>query len=82
MASGNRRVLEDDLKKTYQSASSSIGMLIGIGEKLKPSATQERINELYIPLATRALPGAHYRVHKSYALILAVNHQVHICSTL
>ena len=53
-------VLEDDLKKTYKSASSSIGMLIGIGENLRSPVTQERINDHYIPLVARALPGAHY----------------------
>lgn len=77
--SGDRRILEEDLKKTYQSASSSVGMLIGIGEKLRSRATQKRINEQYIPLAGKALPGAHYRVHKSYALILAINDEVHTC---
>lgn len=70
-----RRQLEDQLKRCCEEASSSVGVLIGFGEKLKLESIKEKIEE-YMPLVKNVLPDVPYRLLKSYALILTINELV------
>lgn len=63
----NEMLLKDARKK----ASSGIGMLISIGHKLVAPEWQSHLNIL--PFVTNELPHVHFRVQKSYALLLLVS---------
>ena len=63
---------EDALREARESASSSIGILIGIGKFLQSPEFSRDILEQVMVYIQDCLPGLHRRVHKSYALLLSV----------
>lgn len=62
----NEMLLKDARKK----ASSGIGILISIGRKLVAPEWQSHLNNIILPFVTNELPHVHFRVQKSYALLL------------
>ena len=67
---------DDALKIACQHASSSIGILISIGDKLKATHFQTHISKDLLPLVCAALPEVDFRVQKSYALLLGIGEEV------
>jgi len=72
----SQREKEDAFKKACRQASSSIGLLISVGNKIKSRCFQTHINEDLLPLVCMALPEADFRVQKSYALLLGIGEEV------
>ena len=72
----NQREKEEALKQACRHASSSIGVLISIGEKIKTEQFQDYINESLLSLVREALPDADFQIQKSYALLLGIGEEV------
>ena len=72
----DQREKEESLKQACLHASSSIGLLISIGEKIRSEQFQKCINEDLLPLVHDALPDADFRIQKSYALLLGIGKEV------
>ena len=73
---------KEALKRACQYASSSIGVLISMGEKIKNELFQDYINESLLSLVREALPDADFRIQKSYALLLGIGEEVSNLITL
>lgn len=71
----NHQKMEEKLKKAMEVASSSVGIIIKYGETFKSPEFQQKIQQ-YISVVEEALPSSHYRVIKSYSLMLATTEQV------
>ena len=71
-----KREAEEELRLARKQASSSIGVLIGLGQKFCTPRIQRLLKEL--PMAAECLQKMPYRVQKSYALLLTWAHMVSI----
>lgn len=58
------------LKDARKNASSSIGILIEMGDQLLARNAQQFRDEIVLPLVVEKLPTVHFRVQKCYALLL------------
>lgn len=62
--------LEGKLKKARSEASSSIGVMVGLGHRLKSQSVQRHTVKEIMPLIIKYMPSLHLRVQKSYGQIL------------
>ncbi len=58
------------LKEARVNASSSIGIMIGLGRSLVSAESQLHLNDHVLPFVIQYLPNVHFRVQKCYALLL------------
>ena len=67
---------ELSLKEARNNASAGIGILISIGRKIVAPDWQEHLNNTVLPYVMKELPRVHFRVQKSYALLLVASELV------
>ena len=70
MTPSGLRQQEMQLKKARDSASSSIGEMVSLGELLLTTQVQTYMEQAVLPLVIEQLPDLHFRVQKCYALLL------------
>ncbi len=59
------------LKESRKNAASSIGLMIALGRSLLSKESQSNLNNKILPSVVQLLPELHFRVQKSYSLVLA-----------
>lgn len=59
------------MRQMRSEASGAIGLIIRIGQELITERTRTALEDLFLPFVSSHLPDIHFRVHKSYALILS-----------
>ena len=72
----DRSTLEEELRMASEHASSSVGALISMGNVIESPEFYKQFHDKFMKLARTELPGLHYRVHKSYALLLSIAESV------
>lgn len=61
------------LKEARKNASSAIGILIAIGHRIASPDMQQHLSNITLPFVIGKIPHVHFRVQKSYALLLLVS---------
>ena len=69
--------MEEELYTTCQRASGAIGFFISMGLVIESESFMKKFH-CYIPVAKKHLSCLSYRVHRSYALLLAIADEVRI----
>lgn len=64
------------LKEARKNASSAIGILIAIGHRIASPDMQQHLSNITLPFVIGKIPHVHFRVQKSYALLLLVSQLV------
>ena len=62
--------IEDSYHSCRNAASSSIGFIIGLKDRLLSPRSRSYIGELLLPFVSSNMPNVHHRTKKSYALVL------------
>ena len=67
------------LSKARQSASSSIGVMVAMARLIDSSLFRDVLDRKVLPYVKAKLPGLHFRLHKSYSLLLMITDVVRNC---
>lgn len=72
----DRNLLEEELRIACDNASKCVGLFISMGIALKSVEFNRRFHQFFLPLVRGELPVLQNRVHRSYALLLAITEKV------
>ena len=76
-SSGNvSRANEMRLSEARQNASSSIGVMVAINRLIDSPLFRDVLDQRVLPYVEAKLPGLHFRLHKSYSLLLMITNVV------
>ena len=66
------------LSEARRNASSSIGVMVAMNRLIDSSLFRDVLDRKVLPYVEAKLPGLHFRLHKSYSLLLMVTNVVRI----
>lgn len=64
------------LSEARRNASSSIGVMVAMNRLIDSSLFRDVLDRKVLPYVEAKLPGLHFRLHKSYSLLLMVTNVV------
>lgn len=64
------------LSEARRNASSSIGVMVAMNRLIDSSLFRDVLDQKVLPYVEAKLPGLHFRLHKSYSLLLMVTNVV------
>ena len=70
------------LSEARRSASSSIGVMVAMNRLINSSLFRDVLNWKVLPYVEAKLPGLHFRLHKSYSLLLMITYVVRNCFSI
>ena len=73
------RANELQLLEARQNASSSIGVMVAMARLINSVQFRDVLDQKVLPYVEVKLPGLHFRLHKSYSLLLMITNVVRKC---